>query len=92
MADPPTTLPKALERIADMMFEGDLCEACGCFIDEGGGQGFPRYCSPQCAADRGAPRGTIADYAAGASARERERRRKKRQRRAARKAQERAQP
>ena len=39
-------------EIADMMLEGDLCECCGCYID-GDGEGFPRYCSPQCARDRG---------------------------------------
>ncbi len=78
-------------EIADMMLEGDLCEGCGSFIDLKGA-GFPRYCSAQCAGDRGAPRGTIADYAAGAAERERERRRRKRRRRAARKAQKTVQP
>ena len=41
-------------EIADMMLEGDLCEMCGCYIDDEGGSGFPRYCSKQCAIDRGA--------------------------------------
>lgn len=41
-------------EIADMMIEGDLCAGCGAFIDEGGGDGFPRYCSKQCAKDCGA--------------------------------------
>ena len=41
-------------EISDMMLEGDLCECCGAFIDEEGGSGFPRYCSEQCARDRGA--------------------------------------
>lgn len=39
-------------EIADMMLEGVLCEGCGEFIGEG--DGFPTYCSPQCAKDRGA--------------------------------------
>lgn len=41
-------------EIADMMLEGDMCECCGSFIDCEGGWGIPRYCSPECAADRGA--------------------------------------
>ena len=41
-------------EIADMMLDGTMCEACGEFIDDGGAAGFPRYCSPQCAGDRGA--------------------------------------
>lgn len=36
---------------AEMMLDGTCCEGCGEFI--GDGDGFPRYCSPQCAADRG---------------------------------------
>lgn len=40
-------------EIAEMMLDGTLCECCGSFIDFGGGSGFPRYCSPQCARDRG---------------------------------------
>lgn len=40
-------------EIADMMLDGTLCEGCGCFIDFDGGDGFPRYCSDQCARDRG---------------------------------------
>lgn len=40
-------------EIAEMMLDGTLCEACGCYID-GEGDGIPRYCSPQCAAGRGA--------------------------------------
>ncbi len=39
---------------SEMFLEGDLCECCGSFIDMEGGSGFPRYCSPQCARDRGA--------------------------------------
>ena len=41
-------------EIADMMLEGDLCASCGTFIDEQGGDGYPRYCSRQCAIDQGA--------------------------------------
>lgn len=41
-------------EIADMMLDGTLCEACGGFIDFEDGHGFPRYCSKQCARDRGA--------------------------------------
>lgn len=37
---------------AEMMLEGDCCEACGTYIGEG--SGFARYCSTQCARDRGA--------------------------------------
>jgi hypothetical protein len=39
---------------ADAMLDGTFCEGCGSFIDLEGGTGFPRYCSPQCARDRGA--------------------------------------
>lgn len=38
--------------IADMMLDGTLCEGCGEYIGEG--DGFPQYCSSQCAGDRGA--------------------------------------
>lgn len=38
-------------EIADMMIEGDLCECCGAYI--GDGDGFTRYCSEECARDRG---------------------------------------
>jgi hypothetical protein len=40
-------------EIAEMMLDGTLCECCGEFIHDGEAEGFPRYCSPQCAADRG---------------------------------------
>lgn len=30
--------------IANMMLEGDLCQWCGGFIDEEGGDGIPRSC------------------------------------------------
>lgn len=36
---------------AEMMLNGMCCECCGAFI--GDADGFPRYCSPECAADRG---------------------------------------
>lgn len=39
-------------EIADMMLEGDLCEGCGAALD-GEGYGIPRYCSNECAKDRG---------------------------------------
>lgn len=41
-------------EIADAMLDGTLCEGCGCYIEDGGAEGFPRYCSEQCAKDRGA--------------------------------------
>lgn len=40
-------------EFAEMMLDGTLCEGCG--VDMGNaGEGFPRYCSDQCARDRGA--------------------------------------
>lgn len=38
-------------EIAEMMLDGTLCEGCGEYI--GRNSGFPQYCSPQCAKDRG---------------------------------------
>lgn len=38
-------------EIADMMLDGTLCEGCGGYI-EGEAEGYPRYCSAQCRADR----------------------------------------
>lgn len=38
--------------IADMMIDGTCCECCGEFMGSEG-EGFPRYCSEQCANDRG---------------------------------------
>lgn len=38
--------------IADMMIDGTCCECCGEFMGSEG-EGFPRYCSEQCAKDRG---------------------------------------
>ncbi len=40
-------------EIAEAMLDGTLCEACGVYI-EGESPNHPRYCSPQCAEDRGA--------------------------------------
>ena len=40
-------------EIAEMMLDGTMCECCGEYIDEEG-FGCPRYCSPECAKDRGA--------------------------------------
>lgn len=40
-------------EIADAMLNGELCEGCGVFIP-GEAEGIPRYCSVQCAKDRGA--------------------------------------
>jgi len=36
---------------AEMMLDGTCCEGCGDFL--GDGEGFPRYCSPECAHGRG---------------------------------------
>lgn len=41
-------------EIAEMMLDGTLCEGCGGFMSDAG-EGSPRYCSEQCARDRGAP-------------------------------------
>lgn len=40
-------------EMAEMMLDGTLCEGCGSYIDDHGGEGIPRYCSKQCAQDRG---------------------------------------
>jgi hypothetical protein len=37
---------------AEMMLDGTLCECCGVALD-GDSPGYPRYCSDQCAEDRG---------------------------------------
>jgi hypothetical protein len=37
--------------IADSMLEGDVCAGCGGFIDDQGGDGFPRYCCAECDPD-----------------------------------------
>jgi len=45
-------------EIAEMMLDGTLCECCGVALGGPGTdyepQGFPQYCSKQCAEDRGA--------------------------------------
>lgn len=41
-------------EMAEMMLEGVLCACCGGYIDDGGGDGIPRYCSAQCERDCGA--------------------------------------
>ena len=38
--------------IAEMMLDGTMCECCGVFL-HGPALGYPRYCSKQCAKDRG---------------------------------------
>lgn len=40
-------------EIAEAMINGDFCEGCGMVLS-GEGMGFPRYCSKECADDRGA--------------------------------------
>lgn len=41
-------------EIADMMLDGTMCAMCGVFLHDGqSGQGFPGYCSRQCAMDAG---------------------------------------
>ena len=39
-------------EISEMMLDGTLCEGCGEYI--GSDNGYPTYCSPECAGDRGA--------------------------------------
>lgn len=46
-------------EIADMMLDGTMCEGCGEYMGEG--DGFPQYCSEQCANDRGANPSQIKD-------------------------------
>lgn len=45
---------------AEMMLDGTLCEGCGVYLEDGGGEGFPRRCS-QCGEDL-----RIAEIAQGA--------------------------
>lgn len=40
-------------EVAEMMLDGTLCEGCGEYMGSDG-FGIPRYCSAQCARDRGA--------------------------------------
>lgn len=35
-------------EISDMMINGDICGGCGVTL-RGNGEGFPRYCSAECA-------------------------------------------
>lgn len=46
---------------AEMMLDGTCCEGCGDYLGEG--DGFPRYCSRECARGRGAD-GPIAGQSA----------------------------
>jgi hypothetical protein len=46
-------------EIAEMMLDGTLCEACGAYIDDDI-PGHPRYCSRECARDRGQDVGLVA--------------------------------
>lgn len=39
-------------EIAEMHLDGTLCEMCGVYLD-GESPGYPRYCSKECAEDRG---------------------------------------
>jgi hypothetical protein len=40
-------------EIAEMMLDGTLCEGCGDYLGDGD-EGYPQYCSPSCAKNRGA--------------------------------------
>lgn len=64
--------------IADMMLDGTLCEACGCYLDDGAADGYPRYCSPQCAKDRGATYVRPPGHKVGSGKRRRNKLRRKR--------------
>lgn len=46
--------------IADAMINGEMCEMCGVPL-EGEAYGIPRYCSAECADDRGADHSQIAE-------------------------------
>lgn len=52
-------------EIADMMIEGEMCEACGAFLEDND-MGIPMYCSEGCARDRGVPECDIPDRIAPA--------------------------
>lgn len=45
-------------EIADSMIYGEVCEMCGVPLD-GESSGYPRYCSTECADDRGAPHSSV---------------------------------
>lgn len=44
--------------IADMMIDGTCCECCGEYMGSEG-EGYARYCSEQCAANRGVSYGRL---------------------------------
>jgi hypothetical protein len=44
---------------AEMMLDGTCCGGCGEFFDDDHAPGYPRYCSPGCASDRGVPVGKV---------------------------------
>lgn len=46
-------------EIADSMIYGECCEMCGVPL-AGEAGGFPRYCSSECAKDRGASESQVA--------------------------------
>lgn len=46
-------------EIADSMIYGEACEMCGVYLS-GEASGVPRYCSKQCANDRGADASQVA--------------------------------
>jgi hypothetical protein len=46
-------------EIADSMIYGEACEMCGVPLP-GEASGFPRYCSLECAKDRGADASQVA--------------------------------
>lgn len=46
-------------EIADSMIYGEMCEMCGVPLD-GEAEGYPRYCSTECADDRGADHSQVA--------------------------------
>jgi hypothetical protein len=45
-------------EMAEMMLDGTMCEGCGVLLD-GESPGYPRYCSTECADDRGADHSLI---------------------------------
>lgn len=47
-------------EIADSMIEGEACEMCGVWLD-GDRPGYPRYCSTECADDRGADHSLVVE-------------------------------
>ena len=48
--------------IADGMINGKFCEMCGMHLD-GDAPGYPRYCTSECADDRGVGDSQVVDYA-----------------------------